>query len=137
MPPKRVRAPTVPTIRPKCIGVVGSRRRADIEDYEQLREKFKEVYKPGDSLVSGGCPTGGDAFAETLAEEVGANITIHKPDWETNGRTAGFMRNTLIASQCDVLIALVASDRTGGTEDTISKARKMGKKVIILEQGVE
>jgi hypothetical protein len=30
------------------------------------------------------------------------------------------------------LIALVASDRTGGTEDTVRKAKKLRKKVILV-----
>jgi hypothetical protein len=49
------------------------------------------------------------------------------------GPGAGFLRNTDIAKDADVLIAVVAADRTGGTEDTIRKVQKMGKRVILVE----
>lgn len=119
-------------IKPKVIGIVGSRRRDSQADYGALSIAFAEIYRPGDRLVSGGCSQGGDRFAEFLAKRMGLTITIHYPDWQgPAGKAAGFVRNTLIAQDCDVLIALVAEDRTGGTEDTVKKALKLGKKVIL------
>lgn len=100
-------------------------------DQVHMLVAFDNVYQPGDVLVSGGCPKGADNFAEVLANVRGLTITIHKPDWNgTAKKAAGFVRNTLIAKQCDVLIALVASDRKGGTEDTVKKVLAMGKKVV-------
>jgi hypothetical protein len=64
------------------------------------------------------------------ARKVG--ITIHHADWKRHGRAAGFVRNALIAADADVLIAVVAADRTGGTEDTVRKAEKLGKRVILV-----
>jgi len=110
----------------KCIGIVGSRRRASQEDFEFLRRYIKSIVKDGDTFVSGGCPKGGDRFAETIAKELGISIKIHLPDW-SKGRYAGLERNTYIAKDADVLIALVASDRKGGTEDTLRKFKAMGK----------
>jgi hypothetical protein len=71
-------------------------------------------------------------MAYILAKERGLSITIHFPKWEEQGKAAGFIRNTYIAQDCDVLLALVASDRTGGTEDTVKKALKLGKEVIYV-----
>jgi hypothetical protein len=115
----------------QCIGIVGSRRRNTANDNIKLLVAFDKEYQEGDTLVSGGCPTGGDNMAEYLAKARGLTITIHFPDWIKHGKAAGFVRNSKIAEQCDVLIALVASDRTGGTEDTIKKCQKLGKKVIL------
>lgn len=127
--------PTQPSSDVKTIGIVGSRRRDSNEDfgltvsaYLAIREIYGEV-----RLVSGGCPTGGDHFAEMIAKQYGLTITIHYPNWELFGKAAGPIRNTKIARDCDVLLALVAPDRTGGTEDTIKKTEKMGKKVIFVE----
>ena len=117
----------------KVIGIVGSRRRANDADLFLLTEQFDKIYESGDTLVSGGCPTGGDNFAERIAKKAGLTITIHYPDWDQYGKGAGFVRNTKIAEDCDVLLALVASDRKGGAEDTIKKAEKLGKKVIIIK----
>lgn len=118
------------TRKPKMIGIVGSRRRDGLEDYRACLAAFETVYRPGDKLVSGGCPLGGDRFAEMIAKARGLTITIHCPDWNGLGRRAGFARNTSIARDADVLIAVVAEDRTGGTEDTIRKAQSLGKKVV-------
>jgi hypothetical protein len=115
----------------KTIGIVGSRRRNKILDYETLLAKVVVLLEPGDRIVSGGCPKGADNFAEMIAKEKGLTITIHYPDWNKHGKAAGFVRNSRIAEDCDVLIALPHPDRKGGTEDTIKKAGKLGKKVIL------
>jgi hypothetical protein len=117
----------------KTIGIVGSRRRNTSEDLYKCSMALAKIYEDGDKLVSGGCEKGGDAFAEKLAKGMGLTITIHFPHWNgPAGKAAGFVRNTKIAEDCDVLIALVAEDRTGGTEDTVKKALKLGKKVILI-----
>lgn len=115
---------------PKCIGIVGSRRRNSIEDAWKCRAALNSIIGPEDTLVSGGCEEGGDLFAEVLAKQKGLTITIHYPRWTEYGKAAGFVRNTKIANQCDILIALVAEDRKGGTEDTVKKCLAQGKQVI-------
>lgn len=107
----------------KKIGIIGSRRRDSLADYEKVRNALLSVYKLGDTIVSGGCPKGGDRFAEALAANFNIPIRIYPADWSL-GRHAGFLRNTDIARESDVLIACVALDRLGGTEDTIRKFRK-------------
>lgn len=120
-----------PLPSPKTIGIVGSRRRDSDEDFRLTLAAFNRLYKPGDRVVSGGCPKGGDRFAEIIAKSKGLTITIHFPDW-SKGRGAGFSRNTNIAQDADVLIAVVAEDRTGGTEDTVKKVKRLGKPVIYV-----
>lgn len=134
----------MPIVRSKIIGIVGTRRRdSEMRDLPILLKAFKKIYERGDSIVSGGCEEGADRFAELLAKNF-CSITIHWPRHEdlhpelveTNPRAAwaiiNFARNTLIAQDCNILIAMVAPDRKGGTEDTIKKAKKLGKKVIII-----
>lgn len=116
----------------KVIGIVGSRSRDTAEDYQKCVCQFKNVYKIGDRLVSGGCPKGGDRFAEAIAKDFGLTITVHYPNWKRNGKSAGFRRNAFISQDCDVLIAMVSEDRKGGTEDTVKKAIKLGKQVILI-----
>ena len=103
------------------IGIVGSRRRNSIEDYNLVKAKFFEIYKPGDWIVSGGCPNGADAMAEKIAKDNGLPILIFYPNWTKFKKAAGIIRNSDIAKNSDILIACVAADRTGGTEDTIKK----------------
>lgn len=116
----------------KTIGIVGSRRRDSIIDYKLCEKAFLEIYEEGDTIVSGGCPKGGDRFAEIIADLHYIPIKIHKAEWDKYGKAAGFKRNTYIAEDADVIIAVVASDRTGGTEDTLKKAEKLNKKIILV-----
>lgn len=116
----------------KTIGVVGSRSRDTDVDLDVVRQAVATVYEPGDVFVSGGCPRGGDRFAEIIARELNAPITIHYADWQGRGRSAGFYRNTFIANDADVLIACVAFDRKGGTEDTIRKfTQRTGREAVV------
>ena len=116
----------------KMIGIVGSRRRNSEKDYMAVRYEFLKIYEEGDIICSGGCPKGADNFAERIAKKFRVPIEIFPADWAKFGRVAGFMRNTDIAAASDVLIACVAPDRKGGTEDTIKKFIKGKRKVMLI-----
>lgn len=120
------------------IGIVGSRRRDSDADFEAVECAFAKIWRPGDEIVSGGCPKGADSFAEDIASVTPGGphfipLHIHYPDQskldpvllKKNRRAAyaqiNYARNTLIARDAEVLIACVAPDRQGGTEDTIRK----------------
>jgi thiamine pyrophosphate-dependent acetolactate synthase large subunit-like protein len=123
------------------IGIVGSRRRNTEKDKQIVKNAVMHFSTKECELVlvSGGCPKGADRFAEELAKELNLPIKIHYPDkskLEEDTRWAYtkiyFERNTLIAQDCDILLALPAPDRKGGTEDTIKKATALKKPVVLL-----
>lgn len=125
------------------VGVVGSRRRNTEQDKQIIRQALQHLIAKDPEvkifLVSGGCPLGADRFAEELATELGLEISIHYPDkskLEANERWAyakiNFARNTLIAEECDILIALCVLNSPGGTDDTVKKAKKLNKPVVLL-----
>ena len=115
----------------KIIGIIGSRRRNSPADYNAVEAKFLELYEIGDEIVSGGCPVGADRFAEIVAKKQQVPIKIYYAAWSRLGKSAGFARNCDIARDADVLIACVAADRTGGTEDTIRKFGKKGTAYLV------
>ena len=119
----------------KKIGVVGSRRRDSAKDWDLVEKAVLDVYERGDWLVSGGCPRGADNFAEKIAYRHGMRIAIYNAWWNgPDGKRAGFVRNGDIAKSSDVLIACVAPDRMGGTEDTVRKFQKAhpeGKLILV------
>lgn len=118
---------------PKVIGIVGTRRRdCIVDDYPAVERAFLSVYEKGDTICSGLCPKGADRFAVKLSKIYDTKTLWFPADWARYGRGAGLKRNTDIARESDILIACVAPDRTGGTEDTIRKYLKFGKDRLIL-----
>ena len=126
----------------KTIGIIGSRSRDSKADLEATRRVFDSVYEKGDRIVSGHCPQGGDKYAEIFAKELGlteksGRLVLHRPDWDKHGKGAGFVRNTYIAEDADILIAVVKDNDNpliGGTGDTIKKATKMDKQILLVPQ---
>lgn len=108
----------------RIIEIIGSRRRNTSKDKTATYQAFLRIYEDGDEIVSGGCPQGGDAFAEWIAKVEEVPIKIHYARWKKHGKAAGFLRNKDIATDANILIACVALDRKGGTEDTITKFLK-------------
>ncbi len=117
----------------KVIGIIGSRSRDSEKDIKDVFDKFVEVFEEEDEIVSGGCPKGGDRFAEMIAKKLYIPIKIYYANWNKYKKAAGFIRNGFIAADSHVLIACVTEDRTGGTEDTIKKFIKLkGKGLLYL-----
>lgn len=116
----------------KIIGIIGSRSRDTDEDFWKVNEEFHKLYKEGDWICSGGCPKGGDRFAEKIARINSTPFLLFPADWNKHGKSAGFKRNTDIAKFSDILIACVSKDRTGGTEDTIKKFMKFHKEGVVI-----
>ena len=114
--------------RKRVIGIIGTRRRDSDYDLRLVENEFLRHYHKGDTICSGLCPKGGDRFAVILHKKYNTPCIWHKAEWERLGKYAGFSRNGLIAEDSDVLICCVANDRKGGTEDTLRKFKKLGKK---------
>lgn len=111
------------------LGIVGSRRRAKAEDLQLLVNRVRELQP--DMIISGGCSGGADLFAEEIARNFGIPITIYHSKLESTKRyqyyevvEANYARNQTIAFESERLIALVAKDRKGGTENTIKYFKK-------------
>jgi hypothetical protein len=125
----------------KKIIIVGSRLRDTEGDFKTVFEAFKRFYNEGDIIISGGCPKGGDRFAEIIAQRMGlteknGGLIIHRPERPPKGSPkwaytqAFYKRNGLVANETEedsIILACVAPNRTGGTEDTIKKVERRGK----------
>lgn len=84
-------------------------------------------------VVSGGCK-GVDRWAAEAARARGLAVIEHRPDRlvvKGRGHAARLYheRNEQIARDCDRMIAFPSPDRTGGTENAIAHAMRLGKPV--------
>lgn len=124
------------------IGIIGSR---NFLDYKFLCEKLDSLNFKINKIISGGAP-GADSLAKRYADDKYITSIIYKAAWydlnqtpvkiklDKNGKQynvlAGFNRNTKIVENSDFIIAF-SVDFSSGTEDTIMKARKSKKPVLI------
>jgi hypothetical protein len=113
------------------VGIVGGRRRTDRETIEACIAELE----PGTVVITGGAE-GPDCWAEQAARACGLEVVVHQPDlagvrtrWQAAERF--YARNQRIVDDSDRIIAFVAPDRTGGTEDTIGRAVRAGKPVEV------
>ena len=107
------------------VAVIGSR---GFNDYELVVKTLSNLHIT--LLVSGGAK-GADTLGEKYANEHDIPTLIFKPDWETHGKAAGMIRNTTIVDNSDIVVAFWDGE-SSGTKDSITKAEKKGKKVIII-----
>lgn len=84
------------------------------------------------SVVIHGCARGADEMAEKWARQADVDFLRFYADWEKDGRAAGPIRNArmLTEGRPDLVIAFPGGK---GTADMISRARKAGVKVMVVE----
>lgn len=85
---------------------------------------------PEDVVVSGGAH-GVDTIAENAALARGLETLIFLPDWETHGRSAGYIRNQEIVKHAHRLIAF-QYEGSKGTQHSVNLAKKQGIPVQLI-----
>ena len=112
------------------LAIVGSR---EFENYDLLCAEVAKIQKTQniELIVSGGAK-GADTLAKKFAARNHIPLMEFLPDYERYGRGAPLQRNSLIVQHANWVLAFVtASSR--GTWDTIRKAERAGKHVIIVK----
>ena len=107
------------------VAVIGSR---GFDDYEMVKTALSPLKIT--LLISGGAK-GADLLGERYANENNIETLIFKPDWKKHGAAAGVLRNTYIVNNADTIIAFWDGE-SKGTKDSISKAKKLEKNIIII-----
>jgi hypothetical protein len=103
----------------------------DYNNYEELCKicNYLLVNKKFIEIVSGAAK-GADALGEKYAEEKGYPITKFPADWQTHGKSAGYLRNQEMAKYADALIAFW-DGKSKGTNHMIDLAKEEGLTVRV------
>jgi hypothetical protein len=107
------------------VAVIGSR---GFNDYELVVRTLSNLNIT--LLISGGAK-GADSLGERYANENDIQTLIFKPDWEKHGKAAGMIRNTNIVDNSELIVAFW-DQISKGTKDSIDKAKKLGKKIVVI-----
>lgn len=113
----------------KSVAIIGSRT---FNDYNIGKDEFLKITNNiiVSKIISGGA-LGADKIGEKIALEFNIPITIFKPDWNL-GKHAGFLRNSDIVVNSDIVIAFW-NGISKGTHDSIKKAKKLKKELYIIK----
>ena len=114
------------------IAIIGSRTFSDYNLLESVLNKYKQDNDVEFSCMVSGGAVGADLLGKQYAEKYAIAKNIIYPDWKKNGKIAGFLRNTDIINNADVVFAFW-DHKSNGTRDSITKANAAGKKVIITK----
>lgn len=96
----------------------------DFNDYERLRTLCDSILSNQEEVeIVSGTANGADALGEKYGDEKGYIVTGFPADWDTHGKSAGYIRNSEMADYADALIAFW-DGRSRGTKHMIDLARK-------------
>lgn len=109
------------------VGIVGSR---NFNNYSDFKEYISELDLDISTIISGGA-MGADTLAERYAKENDIELLVFKAEWTKYGKGAGFIRNTKIVNESDLIVAFWDGN-SHGTKDTITKANKKDVPVKIF-----
>lgn len=100
----------------------------NFDDYNLLRTKI-DLYlskkRPSEiEIVSGGA-RGADALGERFAKENSFKLTVMSADWDTFGKSAGYIRNVEMAKYADACVCFW-DGKSRGTKNMIEVAQREG-----------
>ena len=107
--------------------IAGSR---GFDDYEFMTKELSDVDFNITEVVSG-TARGADRLGERWADDNNISICRMPADWDSHGRSAGFIRNEEMSKCSDALVAFW-DGKTKGTKHMIDLANKYDLKVRVV-----
>lgn len=110
--------------------IAGSRTCTDMRELEIAIRNCD--WRP--SSVVSGTANGADRLGEVWAIRNAIPLERYPANWDAHGKRAGYLRNALMASKADALIALWDGE-SRGTQHMINLARRSGLRVHVHHTG--
>jgi hypothetical protein len=107
--------------------VCGSRR---WRDRDKIANRLFDL--PATSIIVHGNAQGADRIAHQEAEKLGFLVEPHPADWGGLGKSAGLIRNTVMADLGADLCLAFWDGRSTGTAHMMSRARERGIPVEVV-----
>ena len=106
----------------------------DYNNYEEAKEYINlciSSIRYGNKIIilSGGA-SGAYKIGERYAKENGFEVELYPADWEKYGKSAGPIRNKLMAENCDCVICFW-DGKSRGTKSMIEYAKMFDKKLRV------
>lgn len=109
----------------------------DFNDYELLAgevEHFEENHSSSYLTIVCGKARGADTLGEQWAKEEERDVIYFPADWDTHGKSAGYIRNSEMADNAEALIAFW-DGKSKGTKNMIDIALRKGLVVKVVRYG--
>lgn len=119
------------------LAIIGTREpKISYEEWKQII-LAKWWFKHADTIVSGGA-RGVDSYGKKLASECKLKYKEFKPDYKKDGMGAPLVRNMKIIANADFVVAFPLrgyqnGELSRGTVDSIRKAKKLNKRLYVIE----
>ena len=115
----------------KRIVIAGCRNYDNYDEAKKFLDKCLLNLKSENEIIilSGGC-RGADKIGERYAKENKLQVELFLPKWDKYGKSAGPIRNKLMAELGDIVICFW-DGKSKGTKSMINYAKEYNKKLII------
>ena len=99
------------------LAIVGSRSFNDYATFNFVMNKICRENGYQVKLVVSGGAAGADTFGEQFARLRNIPVKVFRPDWNREGKKAGFLRNVDIIKACNVCVAFCDGESHGTRHD--------------------
>lgn len=103
-------------------------------DYQLLCATMDDLFGNTRLTVISGKAAGADTLGEQYARERGYELVEVPANWKKYGRAAGPLRNRKMAELADAVVVFW-DGKSRGSRSMISEARKLNRKIHIIEYG--
>lgn len=103
--------------------VAGSRSIDDVGKVEHILSNASYIFDRNVALVLHGGARGVDTIAGEWARRRGYDVREYPADWNTHGKSAGYIRNVEMVANCDAAIVLW-NGTSKGTRHTLDQLEK-------------